>query len=109
MFDDKPFSKSKLYFDMLQLTRLFIGCIEETVRELHITHDRFIHHPNIKLATKDQNFKNDMNNLSIEWIEQIESREPKVQILLDRLRRKKEEIESLRDGVSTPGLVLTSN
>jgi hypothetical protein len=39
MFDDKPFPRSKLCFNMLQLTRLFINCIEETIRELHIAHD----------------------------------------------------------------------
>jgi hypothetical protein len=101
MFDDKPFPKSKLYFNMLQLTRLFIGCIEETIRDLHIARDRFMSNRTFELRKSDHNFKNDLEKLSIEWTKRIESREPKLQVLVDRLRRKKEEIESLRDGVST--------
>jgi hypothetical protein len=100
MFDDKPFPRSKLYFNMLQLSRLFIGCIEETTRNLHMAHDDFM--SNWDFDEEDNSdFKKDLDKLSIEWIRLIESREPRLQILLDRLRRKKEEIESLRDGVST--------
>jgi hypothetical protein len=100
MFDDKPFPKSQLYFNMLQLSRLFIGCIEETIRGLHHLHDLFMSHPYLK--REGDYLRKDLNKLSIEWLNLIESREPKLQVIVDRLRRKKEEIESLRDGVSTP-------
>jgi hypothetical protein len=100
MFDNKPFPRSKLYFNMLQLTRLFINCIEETIRELHIAHDGFTNCL-VFTPTEHRCFKKDLEKLSIEWIKQIESQEPKLQVLVDRLRRKHEEIESLRGGVST--------
>jgi hypothetical protein len=104
MFDEKPFPKSKLYFNMLQLSRLFISCIEETIRDLHIGHDTFMDDL-IFLAERKEgsDLKKDIDNLSARWLKLIKSREPKLQVLVDRLRRKKEEIESLRDGVSTLG------
>jgi hypothetical protein len=101
MFDDNPFPKSKLYFNMLQLSRLFIGCIEETVREVHLAHAWFMGSWDFTTREEDGDLKKDLDNLSIEWMRLIGSQEPKLQALLGRLRRKKDEIESLRDGVSS--------
>jgi hypothetical protein len=85
---------------MLQLSRLFIGGIEETIRELYIAHDTFARMKGAPFPGDSSDITKDLEKISIEWMKLIESRESKLNVLLDRLRRKKEEIQSLRDGVS---------
>jgi hypothetical protein len=40
-------------------------------------------------------------NLSTEWEELLAGQEAKLGLLLEQIRKKKEEVDSLRDGVST--------
>jgi hypothetical protein len=103
MFNEKSFPRSKKYFQMQQLCRIFTNSIEETIRDLQKHYKRFMSNwqsywnhrgqqPGLEVA---------FLNLTIEWEKLLATQESKLTVLLDRIRKKKEEVESLRDGVST--------
>jgi hypothetical protein len=104
MFDDKSFPISKKYFQMQQICRIFTNSIEETIREIHDHRKRF----EVKwrdewvfgLGRPSVEFADAYSNLSSEWDELLTSQESRLNLLLDRAQKKKDEIESLRDGVS---------
>jgi hypothetical protein len=97
MFDDKGFPKSKKYFQMQQLYRIFNNYVEETIRDLQYQRESFMSEwdgnlePELRAALSDVGF---------EWEKSLAIQLSRLNVLLDRIRRKKEEVESLRDGVS---------
>jgi len=96
MFDDKSFSRSKLYFNVQQLCRVFGGCIQGTIEGLHNHHDAFMKQSYLWIKPRVK------SELSTNWTKMIADRELKLRPLMERVNRKREEVESLRDGVRAP-------
>jgi hypothetical protein len=101
MFDDKDFSRSKLYFRLQQLCRIFTSCIEETLRELQFHDDAFMgwfeeYIGSLPTSEVDAKFQ---DHLSKKWKTVIEKQVSHLETILERVKRKGEEVESLRDGV----------
>jgi hypothetical protein len=93
MFDDKDFSKSKLYFKTIQLCRVFSNWIEETKYDLQLSHDKFV-------DPHSRGPEGDFGEVSFEWKRRIEEPLRQLSLLLEQVKRKREEVQSLRDGVS---------
>jgi len=108
MFDDKNFTRSKLYFRTQQLCRVFSGCIDETIHELHSQYDEFMRSIKSWDEYKRLGMEDNLERLSNEWGDLLATRESKLQALLERLRKKGEEVRSLRDGVS-PSISISTN
>ena len=86
LFEDRDFSNSKRYFWALQSLRLFAEHIEGTLRSI----------PNIYVSMN-------LADSSLEDYETVigmsKEDQKKFGALRDRIERKRQEIESLRDGV----------
>ena len=101
MFDYGEFPRSKLYFRMQQLCRLFTSCIEETLRELQFHDDAFLgwfenYHHRLPMNDNDVRFQ---EHITKKWKLAVEKQVAQLETLLERFKRKGEEVESLRDGV----------
>lgn len=105
MFDD-DFERSKLYFKVLHILRMFGDQISSVSGDLHILDDLF---------TKEKHFPmvdmkhHELQALRSNWelVKAIYLRAEKG--LLDRIISKTDEINSLRDGVSPTNLVFLHN
>ena len=86
LFEDRNFSNSKRYFWALQSLRLFVEHIEGTLRSI----------PNICVSIG-------LADSSLKDYKTVKSTLAEIQELLEKLRdrmeRKRQEIQSLRDGV----------
>ncbi len=100
MFDGKSFLRSKTYFQLEQLCRIFSSSIEETIQDIQQTQFESLHEFKA-LFEEREGFVNEFEALSNEWGERTTFQVAKLNIILDRIRRKKEEVISLRDGVSS--------
>lgn len=104
MFDDNNFARSKLYFGSLQLLRVFSDWIEESQEDFQQLFEDSVKYLNFG-DWKDKREKED--KLEIDKVALISALEKTVdehkilfKALLDRIKKKQNEIESLRDGVS---------
>jgi hypothetical protein len=104
MFDDKSFSRSKLYFNIQQLCRVFSACIQETIGNLHGHRNKFL-----RTSADPRHLSKDvLEDLLRKWLDMIEESELKLKPILERINRKREEVESLRDGVSPTSSEVTT-
>jgi hypothetical protein len=101
MFDDEPgHPRSKIYFQMRQLCRVFEGCVKETIRYIQSPHDTLISlfdWQRFPVYVEDCG-----KQLSLDWKELISPRVIKLNNVLDRIHAKSEEVESLQSSVSRP-------
>lgn len=115
MFDDNTFSRSKTYFTTQQLCRIFGACIDETINDLQdhygesqyfwerIAADSRQKSPHASTTAMPTNV--DIFGRMVSKFEEIITQsENKLQAL--RHRFDAEEVESLRDAVSTPSYIL---
>jgi hypothetical protein len=104
MFDDDSFSKSKTYFEMQQLCRMFGISIEETIRDIEQFQEhvlgwvRFEHKED--KYNKLEGFEREFKRLSTEWDKYTVGQISKLNVVLELVQNKREQVESLRDGVS---------
>lgn len=94
IFDDGMLSRSKTYFRMLQLCRIFGKTIEETIRDLEVAN-----------VGSDQFFKQwlgfeSSKKLSEDWDIYTWKQVANLKVIRETLLEKGKELESLRDGVS---------
>ena len=111
MFDDS-FERSKLYFKVLQLLRIFSDEIQTSVRDLEYLNigetNTFIMREFLSLRRSTADTKVLQKNWETVMKYQTEAQDR----LLNRIMDKEEEIKSLRDGVGsillsyTPSLIL---
>jgi hypothetical protein len=100
MFDDVSFSRSELYFNVQQLCRVFSQCIEDTISNLHKHYHSFMKDEKSARFPKSAIHRKALYDaVSLKWPALIESRESKLRDVLNRLDRKRAEVESLQDGV----------
>jgi hypothetical protein len=94
---DKSFTRSKDYFLVLQLLRIIDDWVDETVLSFDdVQESPAMRHAIFRMDLTKKNF--DAATKSMKF------RAEKIQT---RIRKKTEEIKSLRDGVCSPRMVLT--
>jgi hypothetical protein len=99
MFDDSLYLRSKVYFRMEQLCRIFSCSVEETIKDIKKTQSENMR--SFKNQYRwDKNFASDIEVLETEWNKSTADQTARLNVVLDLIRRKKEEVVSLRDGVS---------
>jgi len=99
MFDDKSFLRSKAYFRMQQLCRIFGNTVDETIRDLRSTQAHIFDMYGETLKTSWIS-ESGFEVLCKEWDEMTTNQIAKLSMILDRVRKKGDEVISLRDGVS---------
>jgi len=103
MYDEKGHPRSKIYFQMRQLCRVFEGCVKETIRYIQSPHDTLI-----SLFGDWQSHSAYMEDcgkqIPLDWKELISPRVVNLNNVLDRIHAKSEEVESLQSSVSGPPL-----
>ena len=104
MFDDKEFKRSKLYFTLLQLYRIFERCIEETLVDLEASQKDFLESwgSDSYTDTEDvlETLASDLETLDKHWREAMSESKKQLESIMERIKYKREEVNSLRDGVS---------
>jgi hypothetical protein len=101
MFDDKLFLKSKTYFRMQQLCRIFGDTIEQTSIDLRKTQSILFDQFRKQLTEFWMRGNNSaFESLCKEWDDKTANQVFKLDAILERMRKKGEEVISLRDGVS---------
>jgi hypothetical protein len=96
MFDD-DFERSKLYFTILQILRIFGEYIRTMSADLHQLDDLFVTGPRFfPLSEMRQDERHVMRS---NWESVLKVQKAAEKRLLDRLLDKTEEVKSLRDGV----------
>jgi hypothetical protein len=101
MFDDE-FKRSELYFRALQLLRVCSDWIEETVEDLKSSHMSCIEELETMVDYTDGYGlrDEDIKLLGSTWQRLRNKENNDYNNLLQRIKRKRKEVESLRDGVS---------
>jgi hypothetical protein len=102
MFDDE-FKRSELYFGALQLLRVSSDWIEETMEDLKSSHMSCIEglETTRGFITNDCELRDeDIKLLDSAWQKLRNKKGDDYKTLLQRIKRKRKEVESLRDGVS---------
>ncbi|KAL5314955.1 hypothetical protein ACEPPN_017605 [Leptodophora sp. 'Broadleaf-Isolate-01'] len=97
MFDDNEFKRSKLYFTIQQLCRMFKRYVEETQSDLEDLREGFF-----KQWDKEKNdfeMRDDLRYLEHYWTEVMVEPKIKLESILTRIKNKQEDVESLRDGL----------
>jgi hypothetical protein len=104
MFDDNNFARSKLYFGSLQLLRIFSDWIEESQSDFQQLFEDYV---NLLTYGDRKDKREEEEKMKIDKAALISALEktadnPKIlfKAFLDRIKKKQNEIESLRDGVS---------
>lgn len=101
MFDDN-FERSRLYFTILQILRLFGSCIGTILSDdLRPLDDVFLKDPNFPLWEMKED---ELHVLRSNWELIRETQRKAEKSLSDRISYKTTEVESLRDGVCYPTL-----
>jgi hypothetical protein len=109
MFDDDSFSRSKNYFQMQQVCRMFGTSIEETMRDIEefkvevlswVTYYNWGY-------DKLEGLERELKCLSTEWDKYTTGQITKLKVVLELVQKKKE-VESLRDGVSNSISIMPS-
>lgn len=98
MFDDK-FERSRLYFTILQVLRLFGGCIVTVSNDLRQLDDLFLKRSDFPMRDMKMD---ELEVLRSNWGLVRETQRKAEQSLSDRISYKITEVESLRDGVCHP-------
>lgn len=90
---------------MQQLCRFFGNYVEETIRDLQNHGQQFMSEWENSWSRRHQQPGPQLNeafeNLCLEWKEALKSQEAQLNVTLARVQKKKEDVEILRDGVST--------
>ncbi len=92
LFDDRNFSNSKKYFWALQSLKIFTEYIDGTLRTIS---------PIMYLANNYDDSPND-HEKGRKIIDDIDEFRTRFEGLRDRLERKRQEVQTLRDGVGNP-------
>lgn len=100
MFDDDLFSRSKTYFQMQQLCRIFGAIIEETIRDIEDFKEDTLSRVGNSYDERFQGFEREFKYLSNEWDKYTAGQIAKLTEVLELVQKKREQVESLRDGVS---------
>jgi hypothetical protein len=103
MFDDDSFSRSKNYFQMQQVCRMFGTSIEETMRDIEEFKAKvlsWVKHDYSWRYDRPEGFEHEFKGLSTEWDKYTTGQITKLKVVLELVQKKREEVESLRDGVS---------
>ncbi|KAL2063598.1 hypothetical protein VTL71DRAFT_5403 [Oculimacula yallundae] len=97
MFDNKKFSRSKLYFTTQQLCRIFKKSIEDTIADIEMYQRKFISQWDER--RRQIEMEDDLSALNAYWTKMMIEPKLKLEAVLQRIKNKQEEIESLRDGL----------
>jgi hypothetical protein len=68
MFDDKSYLRSKTYFQMQQLCRIFCTITEETIKDIKETQSKVLFVVGVKFCGSE-GFEGDFEALSTKWNE----------------------------------------
>jgi hypothetical protein len=98
MFDDDNFPRSKLYFTLLQLCRMFQICVDKTLEGFKESRKGFFEVWDDRREETD--IKDDLSILEEHWDKAMSNPMKKLVSISLRIKTKQEEVESLRDGVS---------
>lgn len=103
MFDDESFARSKLYFGSIQLLRVFSDWIEESKADFeHLLKDTTEYLGGIRLECTGEGETEVNTKPFLSAIEKsAKEQEIRFQALLDRIKKKQSDINSLRGGVSS--------
>lgn len=96
MFDD-GFERSRVYFTILQILRIFGDCIRTLSADLHVLDDFFLMGRPV-FPLNDMR-PNELRILRSNWDLVMAVQQSTAERLLDRLSKKEDELKSLRDGV----------
>ncbi|PMD42964.1 hypothetical protein L207DRAFT_288847 [Hyaloscypha variabilis F] len=102
MFDDDSFSRSKNYFQMQQVCRMFGTSIEETMRDIEEFKAKvlsWVKHDYSWRYDRPEGFEHEFKGLSTEWDKYTTGQITKLKVVLELVQKKREEVESLRDGL----------
>ncbi|KAL2061513.1 hypothetical protein VTL71DRAFT_6890 [Oculimacula yallundae] len=97
MFDDNEFKRSKLYFTLQQLCRMFRRYVEETQTDLEDMREGFFKQWGAE--TQGIQLGGDLAHLRAYWNSVIEGPLNKLDAISARIKNKQEDVESLRDGL----------
>jgi len=107
MFDDNNFARSKLYFGSLQLLRVFSDWIEESQADFQQLFKDVFNQLNWEYK-REKEHKIDTGAIIVALEKTADEHKILFKALLDRIKKKQNEIESLRDGVSMKFIQLSS-
>jgi len=112
---DREFRLSQFYFSILQILRIFTDTIEETQKEVEHTRRQFEAYFEPQFNSRARGFKNIFGDTDEEELSKIQTFRAMIDSewgrvtsfqkglatnLIEHIKKKSEEIESLRDGVS---------
>ena len=108
MFDTKPFLRSKTYFQMQQLCRIFRTIVEETIKNIQWTQTQVLSQGKRHFKRRVA-FEDEFEALAIEWERHTADNVLKLGSILDLIQKKSDEVVSLRDGECDPSKSVSSS
>ncbi|KAF2461675.1 hypothetical protein BDY21DRAFT_92628 [Lineolata rhizophorae] len=99
MFDDGTFSRSELYFVVLQLLLVFADHVEQTVEDVRDARRQCMWLLQRRFPRPEEAQIRALIRIEERWRRLLDEQEERAESLAQRLHRKRQEIESLRHGV----------
>jgi len=104
MYDSSRLQRSDLYFEMLQILRIFSGSIAQSITDLErlAGHVRYCQECGLwKFPWEELKEQDAVKVINFNWNKVVSMQKKAASAALHQIERKNEEIKSLRDGVSS--------